>query len=80
MGASYAFEAFAAPSLEGCCVVLGMAGLSTDLDLSRLLADGLGSLHILGFGIHDDGLSAQLEDIHGVSNAYTDEDVRVYEA
>ncbi len=71
---SVAAEAFAARGLERCCVALGVATAGVDLDLGHATA------HVLGFAIHGDGLTAELEDIHGVSNLYADDDVRLYEA
>ncbi len=80
LGASYAGEIFASPEAQRSTVVAGLGALSIDLSLDRLIAPRLGSIHVVGFGIHGEGLSAQLKDIYGVSNNVATDEVRLFEA
>ncbi len=80
IGGSYAPEIFASPETSEHYVVAGLAVLSLDLGLDKLIADGLGSVHIVGLGIHGKGLSEQIKDIYGVSNNVAANEVRLFEA
>jgi carbohydrate-selective porin OprB len=79
-GGSYAPEIFASPETDDHYVVAGLAVLSLDLALDKLIADGLGSVHIVGLGIHGKGLSEQIKDVYGVSNNVATNEVRLFEA
>jgi carbohydrate-selective porin OprB len=79
-GLSYAPEIFASPDTADHYVIAGLAVLSLDLDLAKLAAQGLGRMHVVGLGIHGDGLSQQIQDIYGVSNNVATDDVRLFEA
>lgn len=81
IGGAYAPELFAAPGLEGDrFAVAGLASLTLDVDLATLISDGLGQVHVAGFGIHGDGISQRLMDVYGVSNNVAPRDVRLFEA
>jgi porin len=77
---SYDGEVFATPEADTCCVVAGLAALGFDVDLGTAAARGLGTVHVLGFAIHGEGLSDQIMDIYGVSNVAAPPDVRLFEA
>jgi carbohydrate-selective porin OprB len=77
---TYAGEAFAAPGLHDKLVIAGLAVLSLDLDLTKLVDDHAGAVHISGLGIHGNGLTAELMDIYGVSGNVAPSDVRLFEA
>jgi len=78
--ASYDGEVFATPEADTCCVTAGLAALGFDVDLGKAARGGLGTLHVLGFAIHGEGLSDQIMDIYGVSNVAAPPDVRLFEA
>ena len=79
-GGSYAPEIFASPDTMDHTVIAGLAVLSLDLDLAKLVTDGLGTVHVVGLGIHGKGLSEQIQDVYGVSNNVAQNDVRLFEA
>jgi porin len=79
-GLSYAPEVFASPETDRHAVVAGLAVLALELDLAKLVAEGLGTIHVVGLGIHGQGLSEQIMDIYGVSNNVAASDVRLFEA
>src|SRR5262245_49074549 len=80
-GGNYAPEIFASPQTDQPrYVIAGLMVLSLDLGLDKLIADGLGSIHVVGLGIHGKGLSEQIKDIYGVSNNVAQDDVRLFEA
>jgi len=76
----YAGEVFAAPGLEHQVRVAGLLAATLDLELEKLVHEGLGQLHVSAFAIHGDGLSAELDDIYGVSGNVAPSDVRLFEA
>jgi carbohydrate-selective porin OprB len=75
IGPSYTGEVFASPGLDRPVVFAGLAALSIDYDPPTI-----GSFHVVGFGIHGDGLSEQLMDLYGVSNNVATNEVRLFEA
>lgn len=78
--ATYAVEAFAAPTFEGRPVtVSGLAALALDVDLAVLASEHLGTLHVAAFGLHGRSLSEQLMDAFGVSGNTGTPEVRLYE-
>ncbi len=77
---TYAGEVFATPGVHDGLVYAGLAVLSVDLDLTKLITDDLGAVHISGLGIHGSGLSEELRDIYGVSGNVGPSDVRLFEA
>ena len=76
----YAGEVFAAPGLPQSLREAGLLALQIDLELEKLVHDGLGQLHASAFAIHGHGLSAELDDIYGVSGNVAPRDVRLFEA
>ncbi|MFT3696219.1 MAG: carbohydrate porin [Kofleriaceae bacterium] len=76
----YAGEVFASTGLSHDAHVAGLLSLQLDLELEKLVHDGLGQLHVSSFAIHGDGLSAELADIYGVSGNVAPQDVRLFEA
>ncbi|MEO8845694.1 MAG: carbohydrate porin [Kofleriaceae bacterium] len=76
----YAGEVFAAPGLDHTFREAGLLALQLDLELEKLVHDGLGQLHASAFAIHGHGLSAELDDIYGVSGNVAPRDVRLFEA
>ena len=76
----YAGEVFAAPGLPQALREAGLLALQIDLELEKLVHDGLGQMHASAFGIHGHGLSAELDDIYGVSGNVAPRDVRLFEA
>jgi carbohydrate-selective porin OprB len=79
-GLNYAPEIFASPQTDEHYVIAGLAVASLDLDLGKLVTDALGTIHLVGLGIHGKGLSEQIKDVYGVSNNVAQDDVRVFEA
>ncbi len=78
--ATYAVEGFAAPTLDDApTTVSGLASLAVELDLAIVAHEGLGSLHVAGFGIHGRGLSEQLMDAFGVSGNTATPEARLFE-
>ena len=78
---TYAGEVFTSTTdLEKRATVAGLAVLTLDADLTKLVSEHLGAMHATGLGIHGDGLSSQLMDVYGVSNNVAPEDVRLFEA
>lgn len=77
---TYAGELFVTPRLRHDVVFAGLAVLSLDLDLTKLVDDSLGAIHIAALGIHGDGLSEELGDVYGVSGNVGPSDVRLFEA
>ena len=77
---TYAGEVFATPGLSHDFVYAGLAVLSVDLDLTKLVSENAGAVHISGLGIHGSGLSEELKDIYGVSGNVGPSDVRLFEA
>ena len=76
----YAGEVFAAPGLPHELRTAGLLAAQLDLELEKLVHDGLGQVHISAFAIHGHGLSAELDDIYGVSGNVAPSDVRLFEA
>jgi carbohydrate-selective porin OprB len=76
----YAGEVFAAPGLPQDLRAAGLLALVLDLELEKLVHEGLGQMHISAFAIHGQGLSAELDDIYGVSGNVAPRDVRLFEA
>jgi carbohydrate-selective porin OprB len=76
----YAGEVFAAPGLPQDLRAAGLLALTLDLELEKLVHDGLGQVHVSAFAIHGHGLSAELNDIYGVSGNVAPRDVRLFEA
>lgn len=76
----YAGEVFAAPGLDHTFRAAGLLALQLDLELEKLVHEGLGQLHASAFAIHGHGLSAELDDIYGVSGNVAPRDVRLFEA
>ena len=58
----------------------GPARGQIDLELEKLVHEGLGQFHASAFAIHGQGLSAELDDIYGVSGNVAPSDVRLFEA
>jgi len=77
---TYAGEVFASPKLDNDFVFAGLAVLSLDLDLTKLVDDNLGAVHVSALGIHGSGLSDELMDVYGVSGNVGPSDVRLFEA
>ena len=77
---TYAGEVFASPKLDNDFVFAGLAVLSLDLDLTKLVDDSLGAVHVSALGIHGSGLSDELMDVYGVSGNVGPSDVRLFEA
>jgi carbohydrate-selective porin OprB len=76
----YAGEVFAAPGLPQSLREAGLLALQLDLELDKLAHEGLGQVHISALGIHGHGLSAELDDIYGVSGNVAPRDIRLFEA
>ena len=76
----YAGEVFAAPGLPHQLRAAGLLAAQIDLELEKLVHEGLGQLHASAFAIHGQGLSAELADIYGVSGNVAPSDVRLFEA
>jgi carbohydrate-selective porin OprB len=76
----YAGEVFAAPGLPQDLRAAGLLAATLDLELEKLVHEGLGQMHVSGFAIHGHGLSAELDDIYGVSGNVAPRDVRLFEA
>src|SRR5438132_13416829 len=64
---TYASEFFVGPGLQKKAVFAGLAVLAVDADLSTLVNERLGAMHVSGLGIHGSGLSTELMDVYGVS-------------
>jgi carbohydrate-selective porin OprB len=76
----YAGEVFVAPGLPQDLRAAGLLALTLDLELEKLVHEGLGQLHVSSFAIHGHGLSAELEDVYGVSGNVAPRDIRLFEA
>jgi len=76
----YAGELFAATGLDHDVRVAGLLAATLDLELEKLAHEGLGQAHVSAFAIHGNGLSAELDDIYGVSGNVAPSDVRLFEA
>ncbi|HEY0253112.1 MAG TPA: hypothetical protein VGC41_16375, partial [Kofleriaceae bacterium] len=64
----YAGEVFTAPGAPGVnhvARVAGLLALQLDLELDKLVHEGMGQLHLSSFAIHGHGLSAELADVYG---------------
>jgi len=68
------------PGLRRDLVYAGLAVLSLDVDLTKLVAESLGAIHLSALGIHGSGLSEELGDLYGVSGNVGPSDVRLFEA
>jgi hypothetical protein len=77
---TYVFETFAAPQLDKRMVAAGLLMLELDLALDKLVGPGWGAAYAAGLAIHGNGLTDELEDVHGVSGNVAPEDVRLFEA
>src|SRR4051794_780681 len=78
---TYAPEVFAAPGLDNRKFVeAGLFTLALDADMTKLVHDGFGQLHLSMLGIHGHGISEQLMDVYGVSNNVAPRDIRLFEA
>jgi carbohydrate-selective porin OprB len=77
---TYVFETFAAPQLDKPVVAAGLLMLELDVALDKLVGPGWGAAYVAGLAIHGNGLTDELEDIHGVSGNVAPEDVRLFEA
>src|SRR5438093_8637286 len=73
--AVYAGETFAAPGLHNRLVAAGLFVVSLDLELDKLVDSHLGQLHLSTLAIHGRGLTAELDDIYGVSGHRATPDV-----
>lgn len=78
--ATYVNDLFAVIEVEDRFLVGGLGTLTLDADLALLLDERLGSLHVVGFGIHGEGPSDQLLDVFGISGNTAPPDVRLFEA
>ena len=80
--AIYAGEVFSAPGqgLDHQVRAAGLMLVSLDLELEKLVRDGLGQAHVSLLGIHGHGLSAELMDVYGVSGNVAPQDLRLFEA
>ncbi|MCX5742529.1 MAG: carbohydrate porin [Proteobacteria bacterium] len=78
--ATYSLEAFAANGVPRPVTVGGLFVASVDLDLSELVSSALGVVHASGLAIHGNGLTAELNDVYGVSGNTAPQDVRLFEA
>jgi porin len=76
----YAGEVFAAPNLPQDVREAGLLALQLDLELDKLAHAKLGQVHVSAFAIHGHGLSAELDDVYGVSGNAAPRDVRLFEA
>ena len=77
---TYSGEVFGSANLDTKATVAGLAVLALDADLSKLVSDHLGLVHVTALGIHGTGLSDELMDIYGVSNNVAPSGVRLFEA
>ncbi len=79
---TYAGEVFTSSSsdVDPPAAIAGLAVLSLDADLTKLVSEHLGAMHVTGLAIHGHGLSEQLMDVYGVSNNAARPDVRLFEA
>jgi carbohydrate-selective porin OprB len=77
---TYSGEVFTSTKLDKDAAIAGLAVLAIDADLSKLVSDHLGAVHVTGLGIHGEGLSEQLMDVYGVSNNVAPSGVRLFEA
>jgi porin len=77
---TYSGEVFSSPNLSHSAKIAGLAVLALDGDLSKLLSDKLGAVHVTGLAIHGGGLSTELMDVYGVSNNVAKQEMRLFEA
>ena len=77
---TYQLDMFAAPQLRKEAVAGGLLVLAIDLELDDLVNASLGSLHVNALGIHGEGPSDELMDLHVTSGNTAPQDVRVFEA
>ena len=77
---TYVFETFAAPQLDRRLVAAGLLMLEIDLALDKLVGPGWGHAYAAGLAIHGNGLTDELQDVHGVSGNVAPPDARLFEA
>ncbi len=86
--ATYSLEEFAAPHLAKNFVTGGLFVTSLDIELNKLMATGegddveeshLGQIHASALAIHGGGLSAELDDVYGISGNSAPNDARAFE-
>jgi len=76
---AYTGEVMGRLSGERRAVAAGLVELGLEIDLT-VVEPRAGRFHFYGYGVHGQGLTETLDDVHGVSNIVADPELRLFEA